>query len=88
MKAIDLFAGCGGLSLGFQNAGVEVVGAFDNWKESCDVYAANFAHPIFQTDLSDIENVGQFKEWDDDTPFSDGVDGASLTFISQTTRSN
>jgi DNA (cytosine-5)-methyltransferase 1 len=66
MKALDLFAGCGGLSLGFQNAGVEVVAAFDNWKESCDVYAANFAHPIFQTDLSDIEDVRRFKEWNPD----------------------
>jgi DNA (cytosine-5)-methyltransferase 1 len=31
MKAIDLFAGCGGLSLGFQNAGFNLLSAFDNW---------------------------------------------------------
>lgn len=66
MKVVDLFAGCGGLSLGFQKAGFEVVAAFDNWKEACDVYAANFSHPIFQTDLSLIENCEIFREWQPD----------------------
>jgi DNA (cytosine-5)-methyltransferase 1 len=66
MRAIDLFAGCGGLSLGFQNAGFEVVAAFDKWKESCDVYTANFDHPIFQVDLLEVEGVEQFNEWNPD----------------------
>jgi DNA (cytosine-5)-methyltransferase 1 len=66
MKAIDLFSGCGGLSLGFKNAGFEVMAAFDKWKEACDVYRINFNHPIFEIDLSDIEDVGQFKEWNPD----------------------
>lgn len=63
MRAIDLFAGCGGLSLGFQNAGFEIAAAFDYWKDACDVYAANFDHPIFQFDLSSIDNVECFGEW-------------------------
>jgi DNA (cytosine-5)-methyltransferase 1 len=66
MKAIDLFSGCGGLSLGFQNSGIEVVAAFDKWKEACNVYAVNFDHPVFETDLSGIEDVGQFKKWNPD----------------------
>jgi DNA (cytosine-5)-methyltransferase 1 len=66
MKTIDLFAGCGGLSLGFQDAGFDVVVAFDKWKEACDVYAANFNHPIFQTDLSNVEDVACFQEWSPD----------------------
>jgi DNA (cytosine-5)-methyltransferase 1 len=63
MRAIDLFAGCGGLTLGFQNAGFEVVAAFDKWKEACEVYDANFDHPIFQADLSAVEDVKRFQEW-------------------------
>ena len=51
MKFIDLFAGCGGMTLGFQNAGFEAVAAFDNWEPAIDVYRANFAHNIRKIDL-------------------------------------
>jgi DNA (cytosine-5)-methyltransferase 1 len=52
MKTVDLFAGCGGLSLGFQNAGFDVVAAFDYWLPAIEVYRQNFQHPIFEKDLS------------------------------------
>ncbi|MEA5616981.1 DNA cytosine methyltransferase [Cronbergia sp. UHCC 0137] len=55
MKTVDLFAGCGGLSLGFENAGFDIVAAFDNWIPAIDVYRANFKHPIFNQDLSKEE---------------------------------
>jgi len=32
MKVVDLFCGCGGLSLGFEKAGMDVVAGFDNWQ--------------------------------------------------------
>ncbi|MEK0196287.1 DNA cytosine methyltransferase, partial [Microcoleus anatoxicus] len=38
MRTVDLFAGCGGLSLGFQNAGFNVVAAFDYWLPAIQVY--------------------------------------------------
>lgn len=52
MKVVDVFAGCGGLSLGFENKGFEIVAAFDNWLPAIQVYQDNFKHPIFETDLS------------------------------------
>jgi DNA (cytosine-5)-methyltransferase 1 len=55
MRTIDLFSGCGGMSLGFQNAGFDIVAAFDNWQPAIDVYKENFQHPIFNTDLSNQE---------------------------------
>ena len=55
---IDLFCGCGGMSLGFQNAGYNIVAAFDNWDSAIDIYRKNFKHPVFKKDLN------QFKESD------------------------
>lgn len=61
MRVIDLFAGMGGMSLGFQNAGFTVVAAYDNWKPAIEVYRANFSHPIYETDLYnlDIQSTAQ-----------------------------
>jgi DNA (cytosine-5)-methyltransferase 1 len=53
LKTVDLFCGCGGLSLGFESAGFDIVSAFDNWKPAVDVYRANFGHPIYDQDLAD-----------------------------------
>jgi len=52
MRLVDLFAGCGGMSLGFQSAGFNVVAAYDNWQPAIDIYQNNFSHPIFKRDLS------------------------------------
>jgi DNA (cytosine-5)-methyltransferase 1 len=64
MRTVDLFAGCGGMSLGFQNAGYEVVAAFDKWEPAVKVYKSNFDHPIYDYDLSTEESkrfIASFK---------------------------
>lgn len=55
ITAVDLFSGCGGMSLGFSRAGFDVLAAFDNWMPAIEVYRKNFDHPIFQQDLSDVD---------------------------------
>ena len=56
MNCVDLFSGCGGLSLGFQKAGFNIIAAFENWDKAIDVYRQNFHHPVFFQDIrSDIE---------------------------------
>lgn len=57
METVDLFSGCGGLSLGFQNAGFEILAAFDKWEPAVKVYRDNFDHPIYDTDLSSKEGL-------------------------------
>lgn len=41
MKIIDLFCGIGGLSLGFEQAGFEVVSAIDMWEDAVKTYNHN-----------------------------------------------
>ena len=55
MRAVDLFCGCGGLSLGFEKAGMDVVAGFDNWQDALTVYRNNFSHPAYRADLMDVE---------------------------------
>ena len=57
MEIVDLFSGCGGLSLGFQNAGFEILAAFDKWEPAVKVYRDNFNHPIYDTDLGSEEGL-------------------------------
>jgi DNA (cytosine-5)-methyltransferase 1 len=62
IRTVDLFSGCGGMSLGFQNAGFEIVAAFDNWKPAVDVYRGNFQHPIYDFDLGNEESQEFIKD--------------------------
>lgn len=57
MRVVDLFCGCGGLSLGFQEAGDEIVASYDNWDAATDVYRLNFRHPVFKADLMNTDKV-------------------------------
>tara|TARA_X000000368_G_scaffold70767_1_gene51393 strand:- start:3030 stop:4082 length:1053 start_codon:yes stop_codon:yes gene_type:complete len=52
MKVLDLFSGCGGLSLGFQNASFEIVGGIDFDKDCIDTYQLNF--PKSKTFVGDV----------------------------------
>lgn len=54
-KVVDLFAGCGGMSLGFQLAGFEVLEGFDNWTPAVETYRANLGHEATVLDLSDVD---------------------------------
>ena len=57
MRTVDLFCGCGGLSLGFLQSGFDVIASFDNWDEAISVYKKNFKHPIHKQDLTDIDGT-------------------------------
>lgn len=65
MRVVDLFSGCGGLSLGFEHAGFDVVAAYDNWQPAITVHEANFTHPIFNMNLSvessAIKHIAEFQ---------------------------
>ncbi len=54
MKAISLFSGAGGMDVGFENAGFEIVAANELDKHACDTFRAN--HPsttLFEGDINE-----------------------------------
>lgn len=53
LRTVDFFAGGGGLSLGFQKAGFDVVCAVENWAPALAIYRANFfKHEAISLDLT------------------------------------
>lgn len=62
MDVIDLFCGCGGMSLGFQKAGFDVIAAYDNWESAISVYNANFNHKASNVDILSDEIIDKIEE--------------------------
>lgn len=54
-NVLDLFCGCGGLSLGFEQAGYNVVLGIDNWKDALDTFSYN--HKNSKTLCADLMDL-------------------------------
>lgn len=60
LKVLDLFAGCGGMSLGFQKAGFEICAAFENWQPAIETYRKNFPnHETIDIDIRELEKSSE-----------------------------
>lgn len=62
MKIIDLFCGIGGLSLGFEQAGFDVVAAIDMWEDAIKTYNHNRKEPIAKTMLVEAFNENELPQ--------------------------
>lgn len=53
---VDLFSGCGGMSLGFQMSRFRVLGGYDNWAPAVRTYNENnLGHEASTLDLGDVD---------------------------------
>ena len=64
IDVVDLFCGVGGMSLGFANAGFNVISAYDNWDKAVKVYKKNFSHPVYLEDLSQFNDYYKLEDAD------------------------
>lgn len=66
MNVLDLFCGCGGLSLGLQNAGFRILLGVDNWGDALKTFKANHTNSnIYHGDLTELsfsDIANQFHE--------------------------
>ncbi|RQV97092.1 DNA cytosine methyltransferase [bacterium] len=57
--AVDLFAGCGGLSLGLRKAGFHVLGAIELCELAVETYKMNHPEPlVYHNDIQDVSALG------------------------------
>lgn len=57
LTAVDLFCGCGGLSAGLTDAGIQVEEAYDCWPQALDAYERNIGAHAVPLDLTDIASA-------------------------------
>src|SRR5215218_4767132 len=60
VRALDIFAGAGGLSIGLEQAGFEIVAGAEWDADACETFAK--AHPSAEVIEGDV-NAMSFKKW-------------------------
>jgi DNA-cytosine methyltransferase len=55
LKVLDLFCGCGGLSHGLSESGLDVIAGIDSWQTAIDTYQKNNKHIALCKDLTTYE---------------------------------
>ena len=61
LNVIDLFCGCGGMSKGLTDAGLNVIAGIDFWDRAVESYNKNFEHKAYCEDLTKL-SPKQFNE--------------------------
>jgi DNA (cytosine-5)-methyltransferase 1 len=54
MRVVELFAGIGGMGLGLEQAGMQILTGYENWDKALDVWEHNAKTPAFQLDLGNV----------------------------------
>ena len=54
MRVVELFAGIGGMGLGLEQAGMQILTGYEYWDAAVDVWEHNAKTPAFQLDLGNV----------------------------------
>ncbi|MEE2858837.1 MAG: DNA cytosine methyltransferase [Candidatus Neomarinimicrobiota bacterium] len=73
---VDLFSGAGGISKGFEMAGMEGIYGLDHFDSAVQTYARNFDHPIFNGDIKSNKVKNKFV-----TLVNDRLSGRKLNIL-------
>ena len=76
MRAIDLYAGVGGWSLGLRLAGVEVVDSYEWWQPAVDTHNGNHGGDLKPTDVRQL----RLEDLPSDIDLVVGSSGRSKTY--------
>jgi len=57
-RVASLFSGCGGMDLGFYQAGYEILWANDFVSKACDTYARNIGNHVICADITKVDLTG------------------------------
>jgi DNA (cytosine-5)-methyltransferase 1 len=69
-RVLDLFAGAGGLSLGFEQAGFQIAAAVEFWEPAAQTYRRNNPDVrLFQSDIRDADLKAEIKDLHAQEPF-------------------
>ena len=55
MRVLSLFCGCGGLDMGFVQAGYNIIWSNDFDKYAVETYRANFTHEVVLGDINEVD---------------------------------
>ncbi len=55
LTVVSLFSGCGGMDLGFAQAGFNILWANDIDKKACETYALNIGNHIIHGDITELD---------------------------------
>ena len=84
LNVIDLFCGCGGMSKGLTDAGLNVIAGIDIWETAINTYKRNFDHLALCADLTQLPPDEFQKMYQIDPQSIDLIVGGPPCFIEGT----
>lgn len=82
LNVIDLFCGCGGMSKGLSEAGLNIIAGIDIWDKAIESYRKNFDHLAICEDLIKLSPEQFDKLYNKEKSKIDLIVGALLVKVS------